>query len=233
MLFLAALIAHAHAEWNEGIYTIVAREGGGSWANAGVLLVDGASTGPVPNVASTETYCTAESFRWPQVIAAGSPPVMADWLVLPLRDVDPGTSINCADHVGSSTKSTFSITPCSGGGCPAVSGAGPWTAQASSTPITSLKPGLYHVTSHREDGSGNRTTGTADVFVRPTADPAEHLETWCYASAFVWPHVSITVAGTTYERVWWEYKVDAVNSAPASVTCPGGTTKVEYKYKAG
>lgn len=229
MSFLFLFVATAHAEYHEGWWGIISKESSG-WTNVAQLYVHGASSGAVPNVASTETYCYAETFRWPQVVATGSPPSVSSWTVVPLKDSDPGTSITCANSIDNATKKTFSVTPCSGGSCPAVSGAGPWTAAPSATPVVSLQPGLYHVTSHREDAQGNRTTGTADVYVRPTANASEHLETWCISSTFLWPKVAQTVSGTTYERTWWDYGVDAVNSAPASVTCPGGTTKYEYKY---
>jgi len=229
MSFVFALVVAAHAENWDGVYSVVSRDS--TWANHAVLLSHGApGGGGIPSVAHTESYCTPDSFRWPQVVTAGSPATTASWAVFPVKDADPGTSITCSDHQDASTKRSFTITPCTGGGCPAVSGAGPWTAQASSTPIVSLKPGLYHVTSHREDTAGVRTTATADIFVRPTANANEHLETWCVGSGFLWPQMTQVSGGVTYKRTWLEYVVDAVNGAPATVTCPGGTTRADFKY---
>ncbi len=226
MSIVFLVVSMAHAENWDGVYSVISKEG--AWTNQAILLSHGATGGGgIPGVALTEAYCTPDTFRWPQVIAAGS---TASWIVFPLKDADPGTSITCTDHVDSSTKRTFTITPCSGGGCPAVSGAGPWIAPASSTPIVSLKPGLYHVTSHREDTSGTRTSATADMFVRPTANANEHLETWCVGSGFLWPQMSQSTGGVTYKRTWLEYTVDATNGAPATVTCPGGTTRADFKY---
>ncbi len=132
-----------------------------------------------------------------------------------------------------STMKTFDVALCTNGStCPAVQGAGPWTAAVNPNPILSLTPGVYHVKSH-QTVSGSPSTGNADVFVRPTANvngKVRHLETWCYDSSFRWPRVKQTHAGTQYDQVGWEFKVDGVQSAPAVVGCPGGTTRVDYTY---
>ncbi len=227
MLFVLSFVATAHAEYGGGVFTVTQREP--EWNNGAMLYVTGGGSGPAPSSSGTEYYCAANTFRWPQVIASGSPATVASWTVLAVKDSNT-TNPTCADVQDNSTKYTRSFEPCTAGGtCPAISGSGPWTAQASSTPLLSLKPGLYHVTSRR-DAAGTRTTGNADVFVRPTANANVFVETWCYNANFIWPRTKINVSGTDYERIWWDYGVDATNSAPATVTCPGGTTRADFKY---
>lgn len=227
MLLSLALLSLAHAEGPGGIYTIVAREPG--WNSGAIQYTTGGGSGSVPTGTGTEYTCAPNAFRWPQVITSGAPATVAAWTVLPVKDSNT-TNPTCSNVLDNSTKYTRSFEACTvGGTCPAVSGAGPWTAQASTSPILSLKPGLYHVTSSRE-AAGNRTTGTADVFVRPTATANVYVETWCYSSTFLWPRTKINVGGTDYERIWWDYTVDPSNSAPATVTCPGGTTRADFKY---
>lgn len=215
--------AQAAPEFHEGIWPVVSREGNDDWVYGGVVVVKSAA-GPANTVApthtSTETYCVPANFRWPQVISA-SPAKNAEWLVLPQSDTQYSGSVDCSTNspvkVDNATVRTFTSTPCTtsgAGACPATTGGG--TASASSSPVIGLKPGVYHVTAHREVGS-TRSTGSADVYVRPTGTSGLYVETWCYDSNFLWPRVSQTVASTTYERTWWQFAVGS-ETAPQNVT---------------
>ena len=234
MFTLIFLANPADAEMHEGEYGVFGRDSTGNNV-AVVFSVGSTGAGIAPSGTEVETVCGSPSFSWPRVIST-SPVVTSDWLFLPVKDTYGG-STNCAagtpGWLAGSTKNTFNVALCTNGtNCPAVVGAGPWTDQVNANPILSLQPGLYHVTAHQTVG-GTASTGNADVFVRPTANgngKVRHLETWCYDGTFHWPRVKQTHGGTQYDQVSWQYKVDGVNSAPAAVTCPGGTTRVDYNY---
>ena len=230
--------AQAAPEILEGHWTIISREGGLEWVHNGVLLVksaEGPSATVAPNHASTETYCVPAGLRWPQIIST-SPAKNADWLVLPMSDTQFTGTVDCGAgtpvRFDNPTVRTFSFDPCNPSGsdiCPAATGTG--TASASSSPVIGLKPGVYHAVAHRE-GGGSRSTGMADVYVRPTSTTGVYVETWCYDGNFLWPRVTQTQSGVTFERTWWEFSVDS-STAPQNITCSSPkTNRADYTYHA-